>query len=140
MNKKTVIVLLLSLIAILGWVVIEAIKENTPVSNQQEQVLLQTQDNNSEGENRVILYYGATCPHCEVVEEWLEENPKIKEKSGLTAKEVYENQKNSRELAEKVRECQIEESAGIGVPFLYDNGQCIIGDQLIIDYLKENYQ
>lgn len=123
MNKKTVIALLLGLIVISGVVVIKATKENSPAD-----------------ESRTTLYYGVTCPHCKVVEKWLEENPEIKEKSGLVAKEVYENQENSKELGEKAKECQIGGSGGIGVPFLYDNGQCIIGDQPIIDYLKENYQ
>ena len=117
MNKKTVIALFLGLITILGLIIIKATKESA-----------------------LVLYYGITCPHCEVVEEWLEGNPKTKEKSGLITKEVYENQKNSRELAEKAKKCQIEESSGIGVPFLYDNGQCIVGDQPIINYLKKNYQ
>lgn len=89
--------------------------------------------------NEVILYYGYTCPHCKVVEDWLKENPKIEKKAGLILKEVYKDQQNSRELGQRAEECQLG-GGGVGVPFLYDKGECIIGDQPIIDYLKENYQ
>jgi len=86
----------------------------------------------------VTLFFGSTCPHCEVVEEWLEANSEVKEKSGLKAKEVYNDRDNSQELAEKAAECKI--SGGIGVPFLYDHGECIVGDQPIIDHLEQKYQ
>lgn len=91
-------------------------------------------------DSSVILFYGETCPHCKKVEEWLAKNPKIKEKSGLVEKEVYYNQENSKELMAKAKECQSDESQGIWVPFLYDGGKCIIGDQPIIDYLSSKYQ
>ena len=88
----------------------------------------------------VILFYGETCPHCKKVEEWLEENPEIEKKSGIVKKEVYYNQENSRQLGEKAKECQINEAQGIGVPFLYAEGKCIVGDQPIIDFLSQKYR
>lgn len=91
-------------------------------------------------QSSVILFYGETCPHCKKVEEWLAKNPKIEEKSGLVKKEVYYNQENSKEMVAKAKECQVDESQGIGVPFLYDKGRCIMGDQLIINYLSSKYQ
>ena len=87
-----------------------------------------------------VLYYGNTCPHCRKVEDWLEKNPAIKERSGLVLKEVYGNRANSRELIQKAQRCNLDTTRGVGVPFLFDNGRCIIGDQSIINYLKENYQ
>jgi len=87
---------------------------------------------------KVTLFFGSTCPHCEVVEEWLEANSEVKKKSGLKAKEVYNDRDNSQELTEKAAECEI--SGGIGVPFLYDHGECIVGDQPIIDHLERKYQ
>ena len=131
-------VLSLSLIVILGMWVVRTPKDNVPEGNQQEQVLSQTKVYKSTSEDAVVLYYGSTCSYCKVVERWLEENPAIKESSGLVTKEVYENQENSKELTEKARGCEIE--GGVGVPFLDDSGQCIVGSQPIIDYLGENYQ
>lgn len=88
----------------------------------------------------VILFYGETCPHCKKVEEWLVDHPQIEKNVNLVKKEVYYNQENGRELAAKAKECNIDESQGIGVPFLYDNGKCLVGDQPIIDYLSSKYQ
>lgn len=95
---------------------------------------------NSSANQNTILFVSSTCPHCKKVEEWLDQNKSIKEKINLSIKEVYYNQDNSEELSEKANECKIDTKDGIGVPFLYDNGQCFIGDQPIIDYLSQKYQ
>ena len=92
-----------------------------------------------EAEDLSVLFYGSTCPHCIVVEEWLAENAEIEEVAGLVMKEVYENKDNSTEMTQKAKECGVATENGIGVPFLYDNGTCLMGDQPIIDYLKETY-
>ena len=89
MNKNTIIVLSLSLIVILGLVVARTPKDDVAEASRQEQVLSQAEVKGSTDEDKVVLYYGSTCPHCKVAEEWLEKNPEIKEKSGLVAKEVY---------------------------------------------------
>lgn len=129
MNKKLIIFILLLLTGMLVLTAKQELNLSPTASSS---------SNNSKG--AVILYYGITCPHCEIVKEWLDNKPGIKKKSRLEMKEVYQNKNNSRELVEKAAECQIDERDGIGVPFLYDNGECIVGDQPIIDYLKEKYQ
>lgn len=91
-------------------------------------------------DEKSVLFVGATCPHCRKVEEWLDQNSQVKEKSGLVIKEVYYDKDNAQEMREKAQECQIDASQGLGVPFLFDQGKCIIGDQPIIDYLREKYQ
>jgi len=90
-------------------------------------------------ESKTILYYGSSCPHCKNVEEWLGENPAVEEKTNLISKEVYQNRSNSEDLVSKAQECNLDQGQGIGVPFLYDNGKCIMGDKPIITYLSENY-
>lgn len=95
---------------------------------------------NGSNENPVILFVSATCPHCKIVEDWLNDNPIIKEKSGLNIKDIYNNQDNKKQLIEKTGECKINENEGISVPSLYDHGECIIGDQPIINYLQEKYK
>lgn len=39
-------------------------------------------------QNEVILFVSITCPHCKIVEEWLDNKPDIKKKSRLETKEV----------------------------------------------------
>lgn len=42
-------------------------------------------------ENQITLYCGESCPHCALVEKYIEEN-KINDKISFTRKEVYSNQ------------------------------------------------
>ena len=83
-----------------------------------------------------ILFYGDGCPHCAKVETYLE-------KSGISTeieqKEIYHNSKNAQEFN------QICEEEGIdfmdrGVPFLYAEGECFIGDKQIVSYFEEKNQ
>ena len=87
-----------------------------------------------------VIFYGSGCPHCEVVEEWLKENLEIEKKTGLIMREVYNDKNNHSEMTERAKECGTATENGIGVFFLYDNGICLMGDQPIIDYLKETYE
>jgi len=87
----------------------------------------------------LILFYGNTCPHCKIVEEFIKTN-KIDEKLKIDQLEVYDNKANSAtmvSLVQKVCPDQITKE-GIVVPFLVDtkNNQCIIGDTPINDYLS----
>jgi glutaredoxin len=85
----------------------------------------------------LVLFYGAGCPHCAKVEEFLYEN-KIKEKIPLEEREVYYNKENQELLKEAVESCQLNKEV-VGVPFLWDreDQKCIIGDTPIINFLKE---
>lgn len=88
------------------------------------------------GQNQdLILYYGETCPHCKIVEAFLQEN-KISEKVDFSQKEVFLNAKNAQELSKKAAPCKIDQKE-MGVPFLWNNGQCLEGDQDIINFFKD---
>jgi len=79
-----------------------------------------------------IYYYGLTCPYCKVVAEWLEVN-KVAEKINFTKKEVWNNQVNAVELNRVAVSCGLNTSS-IGVPFLFAEGQCLIGAPDIIAF------
>ena len=84
--------------------------------------------------NNGILYYGAGCPHCAKVEAFIEKNgPKDK----IIEKEIYHHPDNAKEFN---RICNQKGISLInrGVPFLYVNDQCFIGDQQIIDHFKQS--
>lgn len=85
----------------------------------------------------IVLFYGIGCPHCAKVENFIKEN-KIKEKISFEEREVYFNRKNAKLLIEVAKKCGYPESQ-IGVPFLWDgeNEKCIVGDEPIINFLKE---
>lgn len=82
----------------------------------------------------IIYYYGNTCPHCAVLNDWLKEN-KIADKVKFAKKEVYSNQQNSLELQAAAKECGLDTSS-IGVPFVYAKGSCYVGS----DKAKEFFQ
>ena len=84
----------------------------------------------------LVLYYGNTCPHCKIVEEWLQKNDSSN-KLGVTQKEVYQNSDNQKDMIAKATICKLDLN-NLGVPMLWDgkNSKCYEGDQPIIDFLK----
>lgn len=91
--------------------------------------------NKKQTTNEKILFYGSTCPHCKIVEQFIIDN-NIKSKIAFTELEVYENTANQKILLEKAKICGIDQNA-IGVPLFWDGATCITGDQPIINYFKE---
>jgi glutaredoxin len=89
---------------------------------------------NSSESQAIILFYGDGCPHCLIVEEYLDSN-NVSEQVQYAMKEVYYNQVNATELGEKAKFCGISTNS-IGVPFLWDGSSCYVGDQDIIDFFK----
>lgn len=90
---------------------------------------------NKENESSIILFYGDTCPHCKIVDDYIKEN-NVEEKINFVQKEVYRSKANSLEMRQKAEICGLKTDS-IGVPFLFDgeNGaKCLIGDRDIIDY------
>ncbi|MDD3190757.1 MAG: glutaredoxin domain-containing protein [Candidatus Pacebacteria bacterium] len=81
----------------------------------------------------IILFYGVTCPHCKNVEAYLEENG-VAERVDFAMKEVYLDKGNAALLAEKAKACG--RTGSIGVPFLWNDGECISGDTKIIEFFK----
>lgn len=91
-------------------------------------------ENKSAEDAGLILFYSESCPHCKVVENYIEEN-KIEEKLRIQKKSVYRDANNIRQLQQKASECKIK-SENIGVPFIWDNGKCVSGDKDIINYIN----
>ncbi|MCL5017157.1 MAG: hypothetical protein M1155_00625 [Patescibacteria group bacterium] len=85
--------------------------------------------------NPIIFFYGQECPHCALVEQFIKEN-NVADKVSFEEKEVYHDPQNASELAEKANSCGIATNS-IGVPFLWDGKNCIIGDQPVIDFFKQ---
>ena len=85
--------------------------------------------------NQIILFYGDGCPHCAIVEEYINKN-NVQNKISFTQKEVYYNQSNAKELETKAKICGLPTNS-IGVPFLWNGDKCLIGDQDIINFFKQ---
>jgi uncharacterized protein YxeA len=85
--------------------------------------------------NQIILFYGQTCPHCKIVDDYIKNN-NIEQKIKFIKLEVFNNQQNAKILSERAVSCGIS-SKQVGVPFLWTGSACVIGDVNVIDFLKE---
>ncbi|MFH1188576.1 MAG: hypothetical protein V1652_01890 [bacterium] len=81
----------------------------------------------------MALYYREDCPHCKVVEAYIEEHH-ISEHVTIEHKEVMQDKVNAEELMAYARICGIDTNK-IGIPFLWDGEACHMGDNDIITYL-----
>jgi glutaredoxin len=86
-------------------------------------------------EPKIILFYGDTCPHCKIVEKYLDDN-QIAAKVSFVQKEVYSNKGNAALLTTKAEFCGLPTNS-VGVPFLFDGQNCFIGDQDIIKFFDD---
>ena len=86
--------------------------------------------------NEVILYWSKDCPHCKKVEDYLKTHPAIEKKIKIVQREVS-SQESLNDWREKIEICKLDPLNPIGVPFLYFKGQCINGDQPIINFLNK---
>jgi glutaredoxin len=83
----------------------------------------------------IILFYGDGCPHCKNVDDFMSQND-ILSKIQITQLEVYNDKDNQNILAQVAQKCGIATDQ-VGVPFLYDGQNCTVGDEPIIDLLKQ---
>jgi cytochrome c biogenesis protein CcdA len=84
--------------------------------------------------DKAILYYGNGCSHCAKVEKFMQDNVFGIE---IEKKEIYQNQDNAEEFNE-VCDKEGVDLMSRGVPFLYAEGECVVGDEPIISYLQEH--
>ena len=64
----------------------------------------------------IVYYYGDGCPHCKVVQDFLDAND-IASKVSFVKKEVWSDRKNAKELEVRAAACGIKPEE-IGVPFV----------------------
>lgn len=83
--------------------------------------------------SQTIFFWGDGCPHCENVEKYFADNDKLDEKLGIQKMEVFKNKGNQDLFMDITKKCGI----GGGVPVLYKDGKCTVGDTPIIEELKK---
>lgn len=87
------------------------------------------------GPDGIILFYGDGCLHCKIVDDFISQN-KVEDKVEITRLEVFNNVDNQKILLQRVQACKLNVT-DVGVPFLWDGKNCIIGDQDIIKFFKD---
>ena len=130
MNKKIIIpTILLIAVLIFSFFALSQEKDKNQISTNE------TTTEKNQSADKIILFYGDGCPHCAIVEGYINEN-KIQNKISFAQKEVYYNQNNAKELEAKAKICGLPTDS-IGVPFLWNGEDCLIGDQDIINFFKQ---
>ncbi|MEA3323015.1 MAG: hypothetical protein U9Q12_02225 [Patescibacteria group bacterium] len=122
MEKKTLWIIggiVAVLIGGVGWLAIQA----------------PTEEKVAVDENRIILFYGDGCPHCEDVDEYITQND-IKNKVDFVELEVWNNTDNSAIMKELAQKCGLDTNK-IGVPFLVADGGCYMGGPDVQDIFKQ---
>ncbi len=95
-------------------------------------------DSTKASDPKLVLFYSNSCPHCKIVEQYMSEN-KVQEKSGIVLKEVSGDKKAAEELLLKAKICNIGTS-DLGVPFLWNDGKCLVGDKDIVAFFQTEYK
>lgn len=83
----------------------------------------------------INYFYGVTCPFCDQVSDWMEEN-QVESILEINKLEVYQDQNNAALLRSAAQACGLN-TGSIGVPFLFSEGECLIGKPDIIAYLAQ---
>lgn len=86
----------------------------------------------SQPAGNLSLYVMQDCPHCEIIKNYMAEN-NILDKYSIEIKDTGESIKNYNELMLYSTNCGLD-LAVVGVPFLYESGNCYMGEDEIIDY------
>ncbi len=87
-----------------------------------------------QAESGIVYFYSQSCSHCAKVQAFLEEN-NIDQTVSFVKKEIS-NSANAAEFGEKAEECSIAENQR-GVPMLYSEGKCFLGDSQVIGFFQE---
>lgn len=76
--------------------------------------------------HEILFFWGDGCPHCKAVIEQIGERG-LDQQLTIEFLEVYNNRDNSELLTQKARECEFSDDR-LGVPFLYLDGACYMGE------------
>lgn len=133
MNKKTttlaIVVIIAGLLALIIWGSLQKNSSKSDSPSPHASLVPNTT-------GQPILFYGNTCPYCEVVENWLEET-QFEQQVSLVKKEIYDDSDNMQEFLEVARGCALA-SKETGVPLVYTPDlQCLIGPAAITEYLGQ---
>jgi len=121
---------------------LEKVSPTSTVLSTTSSAMNQAMNGNEDKKNaavngEMILFYGSGCPHCAAVKDYMAKN-NLSAKAKITEKEVYFDRNNALELQARAKDCGLSTDR-IGVPFLWDKGQCVIGDVNIINLFKERF-
>jgi glutaredoxin len=84
----------------------------------------------------IIFFYSLQCPHCENVRNFVAEND-VHSRVVFTEKEIVQDRANLVQLIKIQERCGIPATEYVKIPMLWTGSQCILGDDEIIEFLKQ---
>lgn len=84
----------------------------------------------------IIFFYGKTCPHCEIVEEYLDKE-NVRSRVDFSEREVYDDPSSARLMMDRQKECGLDKEYVGAVPFLWTKDKCYVGQDDIIRFFKD---
>jgi glutaredoxin len=124
MNKITVSVLILTLLVVIGGSLFfgDNQQNNKQINNEPQEI------------ENIEYYWREGCPYCDKVEDFLQDWDR-KDEINIDKKDIGNDRKSANLMAQRARVCNIPQNQ-LGVPFMVTlDGECLIGDKPIIDYL-----
>ena len=82
----------------------------------------------------IILFYDDDCSYCAKVDDFIKDN-KIEEKVVFTRLDIFHNEANYNLLVDRAQACGLD-SSHMGVPFLWDGKNCVVGYVDIITFFQ----
>lgn len=82
----------------------------------------------------IIFYYGNTCPHCKIVEDYMGAN-NVNSTLQIEWREVYNNSNNRDALIRTWGQCG--QTGDAQIPLFYFRGACYVGQDDSIAFLKQ---
>ncbi len=121
MEKKHGIMLAVGLVVIVGGLIWWGLHEDGTKASLDQSV--------------TTYFYGETCPHCLDVQKFLDENG-VGEKFSFVKREVWSDRSNARLMREAAGIWSLKDQE-IAVPFVFSDGQCLVGTPKVIDFFKQ---
>ncbi len=114
------------------------LKNSSPISttlNVTPSAAVTSSDDSGDPNSSIVYYYGKECPHCKDLAKFLEDK-RIADKVSFAKKEVWHNAKNADEMQKRADGCQVSKE-GMGVPFVWSEGQCFVGGPDAENFFKQ---
>lgn len=81
------------------------------------------------------LYFSSMCTECQALDQFLTEHH-VSDKLTIIHKEIAVPE-HLVSLKAAVAHCQLDSTSGIGVPFLFAEGQCYVGAPAVTEYVRQ---
>lgn len=137
MKNITSIIILVAILIAVGFVFSKKKKEPTVAGEKTTKTITITPSvtQDTKTQTGVILFVGNGCPHCANIEKFIKDNG-IENKVKFVKKEVWYNESNSDQMVGIAKKCGYSEDQ-VGVPFLWTGQKCLIGEDDVTNYFKE---